>query len=243
MKLYDSLAEWYPLFTRVEDYEEEAAWFTKHLQPGDGRPTLLEIGSGQGANALYMKRHFEITLVEPAPPMRRLSEALNPELEHLDGDMRTLRLGRQFDRVFIHDAIVYMTTREDLAAMFATVDAHLSPGGIALLAPDHLADTFVPNWDDGGSDAPDGSGVRFIEHSYDPDPKDEQYTVDYAIMIHARDGSVRVEHDRHVEGLFSREVWLDAARAAGFDATTKVFAHSDFEEGEIYEPIICRKPS
>ena len=48
--------------------------------------------------------------------MLALSATLNPECEHLEGDMRTLRLGRTFDVVFIHDAISYLTTEDDLRA-------------------------------------------------------------------------------------------------------------------------------
>jgi len=42
--------------------------------------------------------------------MLELSRTINPEAEHILGDMRTLRLGRTFDAVLIHDAICYMTT-------------------------------------------------------------------------------------------------------------------------------------
>jgi hypothetical protein len=31
----------------------------------------------------------------------------------VEGDMRTTRLGRQFDAVFVHDAVCYMTTEAD----------------------------------------------------------------------------------------------------------------------------------
>ena len=43
--------------------------------------------------------------------MLELSRTLNPDCEHLEGDMRTLRLGRTFDAVLIHDAVMYMTDR------------------------------------------------------------------------------------------------------------------------------------
>jgi hypothetical protein len=36
------------------------------------------------------------------------------------------------------------------------------------------------------------------------------------------DGSVRVEHDRHVEGLFSRAEWASMFAAAGLVATSSV---------------------
>jgi hypothetical protein len=46
-----------------------------------------------------------MTLVEPSVGMLAVSRALNPDLEHVQGDMRTVRLGRHFDAVFVHDAI------------------------------------------------------------------------------------------------------------------------------------------
>ena len=38
--------------------------------------------------------------------MLAINQATNPECEHIVGDMRTLDLGRQFDVVLIHDAIM-----------------------------------------------------------------------------------------------------------------------------------------
>ena len=72
------------------------------MRPG----TLLELGSGGGNNASHLKARFNCTLTDISPDMLALSRTLNPECEHLEGDMRTLRLGRTFDVVFIHDAIV-----------------------------------------------------------------------------------------------------------------------------------------
>src|SRR5262245_15324138 len=56
------------------------------------------------------------------PPQRRerrhsagpaLAVKLNPECEHIVGDMRSMQLDRTFDVVFIHDAIAYMTNESD----------------------------------------------------------------------------------------------------------------------------------
>jgi len=47
-------------------------------------------------------------LVDKSPGMLEVSRALNPECEHVEGDMRTVRLGREFDLVFVHDAVAYM---------------------------------------------------------------------------------------------------------------------------------------
>jgi hypothetical protein len=41
-------------------------------------------------------------------------------------------------------------------------------------------------------------------------------TVDYAYLLREADGSVHVEHDRHLHGLFSRDTWLRLLCEAGF---------------------------
>ena len=54
-----------------------------------------------------------------------------------------------------------------------------------------------------------------MEWSWDPDPLDDRYTVDYALLL--RDGDqVRAVHDQHIEGLFGLETWLALLKRAGF---------------------------
>jgi hypothetical protein len=128
--------------------------------------------------------------------------------------MRTARLDRRFDAVFIHDAIDYMVTLDDLRAAMTTAYEHLRPDGIVLLCPDHLRDTFVPSTDHGGNDAGD-RGLRYLEWTWDPDPSDTTYTVDLAYLL--REGEqVRAVHDRHLCGLFTRAEWLQTLAEAGF---------------------------
>jgi hypothetical protein len=60
--------------------------------------------------------------------MLGLSRELNPECEHIASDMRTLRLDRTFDAVLVHDAVMYMTTGEQLLAAARTAFVHTRPG-------------------------------------------------------------------------------------------------------------------
>src|SRR5580765_7132183 len=115
-KMYEELASWWPLLSSPADYVEEAAFYERTLAAACQRPlrTVLELGSGGGNNASHLKARFQMVLVEPSAGMLEVSRALNPECEHIEGDMRTVRLGRQFDSVFIHDAVAYMTTQSDL---------------------------------------------------------------------------------------------------------------------------------
>jgi hypothetical protein len=47
--------------------------------------------------------------------------------------MRTVRLGRAYDAVFVHDAVSYMASEADLRQAMETAFAHCRPGGIAVL--------------------------------------------------------------------------------------------------------------
>lgn len=231
-KLYTELADWWHLLSRVEDYAEEAAAYTRAMTEHSRRPlrSVVELGSGGGNNASHMKRSFTMTLVDLSAGMIAQSRRINPECEHHVGDMRTVRLAREFDGVFIHDAITYMTTHDDLRAAMETAWVHCRTGGVALFAPDYVRETFRTETDHGGHDGA-GRALRYLEWSWDPDPADSTHLTDYAYLLRLPDGSVRVEHDRHVQGLFARQEWLDTIASVGFAPLMLPFEHSELEPG------------
>jgi hypothetical protein len=123
--------------------------------------------------------------------------------------LRTLRLGRRFDAVFVHDAVDYMTTEADLRRAVSTAYEHCREGGLAVFVPDDIAENFEPGTEHGGHDAPDGRGVRYLEWwSSDPDPGDTRTRSEFAFLLREADGSVQVAHDTHEFGLFPRALWL-----------------------------------
>ena len=241
-RLYRELADWWPLLSTPADYAEEAAFYQRTLLDACRRPceTLLELGSGGGNNASHLKARFRMTLVDPAPGMLAVSRALNPECEHVQGDMRTVRLDREFDAVFIHDAICYMTTEADVRRAIETAWVHCRPDGAVLFAPDHVRENFASAADCGGHDGADRA-LRYLEWMWDPDPSDTTYVVDYAYMLREPDGQVHVEHDRHEEGLFAREDWLRIIRDVGFEPAIVAFNHSELEPGR-YIVFAARRP-
>ena len=216
-RMYGDLASWFHLITAPEEYAEEAERYRRLMLESAQRPVkaVLELGSGGGNNASHLKEHFAMTLVDLSPDMLEVSWALNPECEHLVGDMRSVRLGRTFDAVFLHDALDYLTTEDDLRATMETAAVHCAPGGVTLFVPDHVRETFRTRTDHGGNDWPDRA-ARYLEWIWDPDPTDTTYFADYVYLLRDRDGILRTEQDRHVCGLFERETWLSLLREAGF---------------------------
>jgi len=235
MKLYGELAEWWPVFSDPKEYRREAAHIARVLRKAT-RPaprTVLELGSGGGNSAFHLKARFAMTLVDMSPQMLRVSRKLNPECEHVKGDIRTLRLGRTFDAVFVHDAICHMTTDRDLRAVMQTAYDHCRPGGIALFIPDFVRETFVEGTDQGGSDSR-RRRLRFLQWVFDPDPNDTTYLVDFAILLRNEKGEARLVHERHVLGLFPRSRWLRLLREVGFKAVV-------VRDDEVRELFIARR--
>lgn len=217
-RFYGDLAEWWPLISPPGEYADEAALAASALESADiPVREVLELGSGGGHNAVHLKTRFALTLVDLSPRMLEVSRRLNPECEHVEGDMRDLRLGREFDAVFVHDAVDYMLTEDDLAATAATAFAHLRPGGAAVFVPDHTTETFAEGTEHGGDDGGDGRGARFLGWTWDPDPADTWVHTEYVLLLREKDGSTEVVHETHRTGIFSRDVWHGLLSGAGFE--------------------------
>ena len=234
-RMYHELAEWWPLLSAPADYAEEAALYRQLLDStGEAPPrTVLELGSGGGNNASHLKRFYQLTLVDGSEGMLQVSRALNPECEHVQGDMRTVRLGRTFDVVFIHDAVDYLTSEQEVRQALETASVHCRPGGALLIAPDFVRETFTPDTSSGGEDGPNRS-LRYLQWTWDPDPADSQYTIDFAYLLRRGSEPMECLYDRHVCGLFARKQWLGLMREAGFKARAVVSP----TEGEVVSQVL-----
>jgi len=229
--LYTELAPWWPLLSDPADYAGEAEEARRFLAGAcETAPvTVLELGSGGGNNASHLKTHFRLTLVDLSPAMLEVSRRLNPECEHVEGDMRSVRLGRLFDAVFVHDAVNYMTTPEDLRAAGATAATHCRPRGAALFVPDFVRETFASVASMGGHDGA-GRSLRYLQWIHEPAPGATTFRTDFAVFLKQADGSTRLVHDRHVSGLFERAEWIAMFEEAGFDARVL----TDAERREVF---------
>ncbi len=218
-RFYGELAVWWPLISPPEEYEAEAAYAATLLQSASiPVREVLEMGSGGGHNAVHLRDAFAMTLVDLSDEMLHVSRRLNPGCEHVQGDMRTVRLGRAFDAVFVHDAVDYMVTEADLARAMETAFVHCRPGGVAVFVPDSTRETFEESTDHGGNDGADGRAVRYLDWTWDPDPADSWALTEYAFLLRQPDGSVRVVHETHRFGVFGGDTWLRLLSEAGFDA-------------------------
>lgn len=238
--LYRELVGWYRLVDPPADHADEAASYQAALERviSPASETLLELGAGGGHNALFLKPRFRCTLTDLSEEMLTLSRELNPECEHIQGDMRSLWLGRTFDAVLVHDAVMYMTTEDDLVAAARTAFAHTRPGGAAVFAPDCVKESFretttILSGEEGTR------ALRGLEWAWDPDPTDETSLAEYVLLL--RDGTnVKAVHDRHLEGLFPVATWRRTLSGVGFVVDTVARPLDD--DGATDEIFLCRRP-
>jgi methyltransferase family protein len=228
-RLYTDLAPLWPVISPPAGYAAEARYWREALRAalGPGRHAILELGVGGGNNLSHFVSEFEATAVDLSEGMLAHSKRLNPGVTHVVGDMRTVRLGRRFRAVLIHDAIDYLLTEDDIRATFATATEHLEPGGVLVCAPDWFRETFpAPRATLHGPRGSDPQ-VTFLEYAHDPDPADTTIETVFVFVIR-RGGKAEVIEDRHTQGLFPVATWMRLLAEAGFAAERRPYAvHED----------------
>jgi SAM-dependent methyltransferase len=220
--LYHELADWWPLISPPGEYVADAARITTAFGAAAGPVRdVLDLGSGGGHVAVHLKDRYSMTLLDLSAEMLAVSQRLNPECEHLVGDMRTVRLGRLFDAVLVHDAVDYVTSEAELRLVIGTAFAHCRAGGIAVFAPDHTAETFLAGTGGGGGDGPDGRRASFREWTSDPDGGDDWILAEYEFTLRDAHGGVQVVREAHRLGSFRRDTWLALLAEGGFTAQVR----------------------
>lgn len=218
-RLYTDLAALWPLISPPEDYAAESAELLAVVREHSDkpRPTVLELGVGGGHVLHHLRDALQITGVDLSPAMLDNCNRLNPGVETVVGDMRTLRLGRRFDVVMIHDAVDYLTTLDDVRATMHTAALHLSAGGPLVVVPTYVRENFQPREVEVDQHHGEGVSVTYLGYTHDPDEDDERFELVLVYLVD-RAGKLEVIEDRHACGLFGVAQWLDAIDAAGFDA-------------------------
>jgi SAM-dependent methyltransferase len=223
-RLYDDLAYLWPMLSPPSHYEAEAAvlrgLIERHCRvPADQRCHILELGAGGGHTLVHLVEDYGCTAVDLSGPMLANCRRLVPGAQAVVGDMRSVRLDRTFDAVFIHDAVDYMLSGSDVKQALETAAVHLKPGGLCVIAPTYTRETFIDGdvADDGTTT--DSAELTYFTFVHDPDPSDDTFEMILLYLI--RDNQTRgveVVEDRHTCGLFSEEQWLAWVTDAGFNA-------------------------
>lgn len=211
---YNELAWVDDLLVDPADCETEVSLYVDLIQRAAAEPprTLLHLGSGAGWHDITFKRHFQVTGVDLSCGMLERARRLHPEVEYLEGDMRTLRLEREFDAVAIPDSIDYMASLDDLRQAIQTAARHLKSRGVLLVVA-NPEETFREN-NFAYTAERDGVQVTLFENNYINRFHPNTYESTMAYLIR-RQGELTIHTENQVLGLFPREAWLELFREVG----------------------------
>jgi SAM-dependent methyltransferase len=242
-RLYNDLAWTWPIISPPEDYVAESEYFAQVISQHAtiGQRSLLHLGCGGGHNDNTLKLHFDVTGVDISVPMLDLARRLNPEVEYREGDMRSVRLDKQFDAVAILDSVNYMLSQDDLRDAFATAFVHLRRGGVLLTCVEQTVQGFQQNRTMVMTRKKGDIEITFVENQYDPDPSDSTYESTFAYLIRER-GELKLETDRHLCGIFTLRLWYDNLRALGFSVKQLTFV-DEAGGGESVPLLVCVRPA
>lgn len=170
------------------------------------------MGCGAGGYDVFFKRHFAVTGVDISRGMLNKAQHRHPDIEYIEGDMRTLRLGIEFDAVVIPDSIDYMVSLPELRMAIETAVAHLKPGGI-LLVVGKTQEIFQNN-NFAYIGEREGLHVTLLENNYINPYHSDTYEATLVYLIRER-GELTIHTECHKLGLFSQATWEKVFAEAG----------------------------
>ena len=217
---YNELAWTEDLLADPAEYEDEARVYVDLIKRTAAEPphTLLHLGSGAGGHDRIFKRHFAVTGVDLSLGMLNKARAANLDIEYIEGDMRTLRLNRQFDAVAIPDGIDYMVSLDDVRQAIQTSVEHLKTGGVLLVAVKTKETLQNNNFAYTGEK--DGVHVTLLENNYINLFRPNSYEATFVYLIRQQ-GELTIHTDHHILGLFPKATWDQVLKDAGLAVRTK----------------------
>jgi SAM-dependent methyltransferase len=242
-RLYHDLSWIWPIVSPPEDYVEETEFFSRIIKEKStiDVKTLLHLGCGGGRNDYIFKKHFDVTGVDISDEMLRMANELNPDADYINGDMRSIRLGRTFDCVTALDSVNYMKTEEELSQLFRTAYEHLNPGGVFLTFVEENRERFKQNRTISSTHSQGDTQITFVENSYDPNPDDNHFEMTIIYIVRKK-GNLDIYTDSHIWGLFRLDTWRRLLKKIGFDTQELKFEHSTFLEDTFFPMFVCVKP-
>lgn len=219
---YEKSAAYYDAIYSLKDYRAEAQQTQELVQghlkttpkAGD-KPTLLDVACGTGRHAEYLAEHYTVTGLDLELGLLAIARKRLPSMHFYHGDMRDFNLRQQFDVVTcLFSSIGYVRSERALRQTLATFFRHTKPGGVMI----------VEGWLRPGEFISGRLGSLFVD---EPELK-------IARIVHSlADGDLSIMHMHHLVGtpdeiiqftedhemgLFTKEQYLDAVSAAGYEA-------------------------
>ncbi|MBA3779471.1 MAG: class I SAM-dependent methyltransferase [Chloroflexi bacterium] len=212
--MFAESAEMYDLFYEWKDYPAEVARLDALIrQRHSSARTLLDVACGTGRHLELLANRYAVEGLDIEPRLLEVARRRLPGVPLHLADMRSFDLGRSFDVVTcLFSSIGYVRTPDALGESLSAMAAHLAPGGVLIVEPwlspeqfdpYHLARPLVIERESLAAVRTNASRV------------DGRVSVlDFHYLV-VRPGEVKHLTETHELGLFTRDEYEAAMRAAG----------------------------
>lgn len=221
---YDEITPLYVL--QYQRYTDDLEFYTRLAQDYGG--PVLELGAGTGrVSRTIANRGIEVVALEPSDEMRRFGEKHTKGLsvEWVDGDMRSLKLGRKFPLIISpFNALMHLYTLEEQDATLQGVVEHLEDGGrfaFDLYNPAHIGPEGVMKFE-GAYD--EGYTVFLYQEHH---PSIQTLITNYQVDQLTKGGTVKRTNPTLTQRYYNRfevERWLRS-----FDLSYRLFGSFHLE--------------
>lgn len=218
--LYAEHAAVWPLVAPLESYREEMAVWVEILKGSlAGELDLLDLGSGGGHHLYQLLEQWpdswRAVAVDQSAAMLGGLRSLLPEVETVQADMTTFSSARRFSAITVHDSFCYLTSADQVRALWQVMAGHSLPGAVALVKLEAVAEEFAGPYRYLTTYEQQDREITLTHYEWDPDPTDHQLEVIYHFLD--RQGQrVSSREERHRLGLFSRRELVEWAEQAGW---------------------------
>jgi SAM-dependent methyltransferase len=202
--LYDALYSW-------KDYAAEAIRLRELIATRSAGTRLLDVACGTGKHLEQLRQWYDVEGLDLDPRLLELARARLPGVPLHQAEMTQFELGRQFDAVLcLFSSIGYVKTPARLRRAVASMARHVAPGGVLVVEPWFAPETFHPGRPHAlFVDQPELKICRMNVSAV----RGAVSVLDFHYLVATPDGVERLS-EHHQLGLFTRDQYLDAFRAA-----------------------------
>jgi SAM-dependent methyltransferase len=216
--MFSESSDWYDHFYDGKDYAAEARLVAALVRRHDpGARTLLDVACGTGRHLEQLRREFACEGLDLDAGLLAVAARRLPGMRLTRADMADFDLGRRFDAVTcLFSAVGYLATVKRLRAAVRAMARHLEPGGVLVVEPWILPET----WIEGGAtlvdvvEDGDRKLVRVVTSSRRGTMS--RLRMHYAV---AAAGGIQTADELHELRLFTHDEYAAAFFDAGLDTT------------------------
>lgn len=198
---------------------EWTAIVQEHFQD-DPTLEILDLGTGGGHHLFHLFHQCPNLrsglAVDLSEEMLSRVDSILPQVETRQGDMTSLKFGRSFPLICVHDSFCYLAAEKQIQDLFSNIKEHLTHDGLAFVKLDAVKDSFAGPYRYLTSFEDEDYQLTLTHYEWDPNNRDTWIEVVY-LFLEQRGSELVTREERHRLGLFHQSDLLKMARSVDLE--------------------------